>query len=82
MTITTDSTTINLAEQEAINEAETGHNAAILHWRVIDRFSRSGGDTAGIGDPDPTCGIASPGHAPATAPDPAPADADTLAQYV
>jgi hypothetical protein len=80
MTITTDSTTVNLAEQEAINEAETGHNAAILHWRVIDRFSRSGGDAAGIDDPDPTFGIASPGHAPAAAPDPV--DTDTLAQYV
>jgi len=78
MTITTDSTTVNLTEQEAINEAEIGGNRAILHWRVIDRLSRSGGDAAGIDDLDTTCGIASPGHTPA----PAPVDEDTLAQYV
>ena len=76
MTITIDSTTVNLAEQEAINEAETGHNAAILHWRVIDRFSRSGGDAIGIDNLGTTCGIASPGHAPDLV------DADILAQYV
>ena len=78
MTITTDSTTVNLTVQEAINEAEIGHNAAILHWRVIDRLSRSGGDATGIDGPDKTCGIASPGHIPV----PAPVDEDTLAQYV
>jgi hypothetical protein len=76
MTITTDSTTVNLTEQEAINEAEIGHNTAILHWRVINRLSRSGGDAAGIDGLDTTSGIASPGHVPA------PVDADTLAQYV
>jgi len=79
MTITTDFTTVNLAGQEAINEAETGGNRAILHWRVIDRLSRSGGDPAGIDGMDPTCGIESPGPAPAFAP--APVDGDTLAQY-
>jgi len=73
MTITTDFTTVNLAGQEAINEAETGGNRAILHWRVIDR---SGGDAAGIDGPDTACGIESPG------PVPAPVDADTCARYV
>jgi hypothetical protein len=76
MTITTDSTTVNLTEQEAINEAEIGHNTAILHWRVINRLSRSGGDATGIEGLDKTCGIATPGHAPDSV------DADTLAQYV
>lgn len=80
MTITTDFTTVNMAGQEAINEAETGGNRAILHWRVIDRLSRSGGDAAGIDGPDTACGIESPGPAPAFAPDPV--DADTRAQYV
>ena len=80
MKITTDFTTVTLAGQEAINEAETGGNRAILHWRVIDRLTRSGGDAAGINDPDTTCGIESPGPAPAFAPDPV--DADTRAQYV
>jgi len=78
MTITTDFTTVNMTGQEAINEAEVGGNRAILHWRVIDRLSRSGGDATGIEDPDTTCGIESPGHIPA----PDPVDADTLAQYV
>jgi hypothetical protein len=78
MTITTDSTTVNLTEQEAINEAEIGHNTAILHWRVINRLSRSDGDVTGIDGLDTTCGIASPGHVPA----PAPVDAGTLAHYV
>ena len=78
MTITTDSTTVKLTEQEAINEAEVGRNMAILHWRVINRLSRSGGDTTGIEDLDKTCGIASPGHVPA----PDFVDADTLVQYV
>jgi len=80
MTITTDFTTVNMTGQEAINEAETGGNRAILHWRVIDRFSRSGGDATGIDGLDATCGIESPGHIPASAPDPV--DADTRAQYV
>jgi hypothetical protein len=80
MTITTDSTTVNLTGQEAINEAGTGRNRAILHWRVIDRLSRSGGDADGLDSLDATCGIESPGHTPATAPDPV--DADTLAPYV
>jgi hypothetical protein len=61
MTITTDSTTVNLTGQEAINEAEIGHNTAILHWRVINRLSRSGGDATGIDGLDTTCGIASHG---------------------
>jgi len=78
MTITTDSTTVKLTEQEAINEAEFGRNMSILHWRVINRLSRSDGDTTGIEDLDKTSGIASPGHAPG----PDPVDADTLAQYV
>ena len=80
MTITTDFTRVNLTGQEAINEAETGPNPAILHWRVIDRLSRSGGDPAGIDGPDTACGIESPGPVPAFAPDPV--DADTRAQYV
>jgi hypothetical protein len=81
MTITTDFTTVNLAGQEAINEAETGPNPAILHWRVIDRLSRSGGDADGLDGPDATCGIESPGYAPALASAPDPVDAETLAQY-
>ncbi|WP_292368815.1 hypothetical protein [Methanoregula sp. UBA64] len=82
MTITTDFTTVNLAGQEAINEAGTGRNRAILHWQVIDRLSRLGGDADGLDGLDTTCGIESPGHisVPASAPDPV--DADTLAQYV
>jgi len=80
MTITTDFTTVNLAGQEAINEAEVGRNKAILHWRVIDRITRSGQDAAGIDGPDTACGIESPGPVPAFAPDSV--DVDTRAQYV
>jgi hypothetical protein len=79
MTITTDSTTEKLAEQEAINEAEIGRNRAILHWRVINRLSRSGGDATGIDDPDKTCVVSYPDQQ--TEFNPALVDADTLAQY-
>jgi len=44
----TDSNTVKLTVQEAINEADVGRNIAILTWRVIDRLSLSGGDAIGI----------------------------------
>ena len=48
MTITTDSKTLKLTEQEAINEADIGRNIAILPWQVIDNLNLSGGDTTRI----------------------------------
>ena len=56
MTIITDSNTVKLTVQEAINEAEFGRNRAIHPWRVIDRLSLSGGDATGI-DVDAPCAI-------------------------
>ncbi|MGB8219853.1 MAG: hypothetical protein WCE46_05660 [Methanoregula sp.] len=48
MTIITDSKTVKLTVQEAINEADIGRNIALLPWQVIDRLSLSGGDATGI----------------------------------
>jgi hypothetical protein len=76
--IMTDSTVVKLTVREAANKANAGR--AILLWQVIDQFSRSDGDAAGIDGLDATSGMVSPGHTPASAPDPI--DGDTLAQYV
>jgi hypothetical protein len=56
MTIMTDSKTVKLTVQEAINEADVGRNIALIPWRVIDSLNLSGGNATGI-DADAPCAI-------------------------
>jgi transitional endoplasmic reticulum ATPase len=60
MTIMTDSKTVKLTVQEAINEADVGRNIAILPWRVIDRLNLSSGDVIEIEGLHKTYAIAYP----------------------